>query len=55
VRDRDDHVPVRNHLATWRALRRSGLQVYFDVGHVSFQEVPDRFTEDLLRFVATLP
>jgi sigma-B regulation protein RsbQ len=48
-------VPVRNHLATWCALRRSGLQVYFDVGHVPFQEVPDRFTEDLLRFVATLP
>ena len=48
-------MPVRNHLATWRALRRSGLRVYFDVGHVSFQEVPDRFTEDLLRFVATLP
>jgi sigma-B regulation protein RsbQ len=53
--DRDNHVPVRNHLDTWRALRRSGLQVYFDVGHVPFHEVPDRFTEDLLRFVATLP
>ncbi len=49
--DRDNHVPVRNHLATWRAIRRCGLQVYFDVGHVPFQECPDRFADDLLRFV----
>jgi pimeloyl-ACP methyl ester carboxylesterase len=49
--DRDSHVPLRNHLATWQAIRRCGLQVYFDVGHVPFQEVPERFTQDVVRFV----
>ena len=49
--DRDRHVPLANHLATWRAIRRCGLQVYFDVGHVPFAEVPDRFAEDLGRFL----
>jgi sigma-B regulation protein RsbQ len=52
--DRDNHVPLRNHLATWRAIRRCGLQVYFDVGHVPFQEIPDRFAEDVTRFVGGL-
>jgi sigma-B regulation protein RsbQ len=52
--DRDRHVPLANHLATWRAIRRCGLQVYFDVGHVPFAEVPDRFAEDLRRFLDSL-
>jgi pimeloyl-ACP methyl ester carboxylesterase len=49
--DRDSHVPLRNHLATWHAIRRCGLQVYFDIGHVPFQEIPERFTHDVVRFV----
>lgn len=52
--DRDRHVPLRNHLATWRALPRCGLQVFYDVGHVPFVEVPDAFAEAALRFAATV-
>ncbi len=52
--DRDRHVHLRNHLATQQAIHRCGLQVYFDVGHVPFQEIPDRFASDLGRFVDTL-
>jgi pimeloyl-ACP methyl ester carboxylesterase len=36
--DRDQHVPIRNHLATWSHLRRAGLHVLHDVGHVPFVE-----------------
>lgn len=36
--DRDRHVPLRNHLATWAALRRAGLHVEHEVGHVPFVE-----------------
>lgn len=52
--DRDRHVPLHHHLTTQQAIRRCGLQVYFDVGHVPFQETPDHFASDLLRFVDTL-
>lgn len=52
--DRDRHVPLRNHLATRQAIRRCGLQVYFDVGHVPFVETADRCAEDVERFLATL-
>ena len=52
--DRDRHVRLRHHLATQQAIRRCGLQVYFDIGHVPFQETPDQFASDLLRFVQTL-
>jgi sigma-B regulation protein RsbQ len=48
--DRDRHVPLRNHLATWARIRRCGLQVFHQVGHVPFDEVPDAFDEVLLRF-----
>jgi sigma-B regulation protein RsbQ len=50
--DRDRHVPLRNHLATQQGIPRCGLQVYFDVGHVPFAEVPDRFAADVMRFLA---
>ena len=50
--DRDQHVPLRNHLATQQGIPRCGLQVYFDVGHVPFVEVPDRFATDVERFLA---
>jgi sigma-B regulation protein RsbQ len=36
--DRDRHVPLRHHLATWTHLRRAGLHVEHDVGHVPFAE-----------------
>ena len=52
--DRDRHVPLRNHLATWRAIPRCGLQVYFDVGHVPFAETPDTCAADVGRFLATV-
>jgi sigma-B regulation protein RsbQ len=48
--DRDRHVPLRNHLATWQAIPRCGLQVYSDVGHVPFFETPDAFAQDVVRF-----
>ena len=50
--DRDRHVPLTNHLATQQGIPRCGLQVYFDVGHVPFAEVPDRFAADVTRFLA---
>jgi pimeloyl-ACP methyl ester carboxylesterase len=49
--DRDRHVPLRNHLATAAAIPRCGLQVFYDVGHVPFVEVPDEFDRVLARFV----
>jgi sigma-B regulation protein RsbQ len=49
--DRDRHVPLRNHLATWQAIPRCGLQVYADVGHVPFVETPDAFARDVLHFI----
>ena len=52
--DRDRHVPLRNHLATWQAIPRCGLQVYFDVGHVPFAETPDNCAADVGRFLATI-
>jgi pimeloyl-ACP methyl ester carboxylesterase len=39
--DRDRHVPLHNLLATHEAIPHCGLQVYHDVGHVPFAEVPD--------------
>jgi sigma-B regulation protein RsbQ len=38
--DRDRHVPLRNHLATWRHLPRAGLHVFHGIGHVPFWEDP---------------
>lgn len=52
--DRDRHVPLRNHLATQRALPRCGLQVYYDIGHVPFVEIPDSCAVDIERFLATI-
>ena len=49
--DRDRHVPLRNHLATWAALRRAGLHVEHGVGHVPFVEATEtsaRLVRDLL-------
>lgn len=52
--DRDRHVPLRNHLATQRAIPRCGLQVYHDTGHAPFVETPEAFATDVERFLATL-
>jgi sigma-B regulation protein RsbQ len=52
--DRDRHVPLCNHLATQRAIPRCGLQVYFDIGHVPFVEIPDSCAADIERFLATI-
>lgn len=52
--DRDRHVPLRKHLVTYQGIPRCGLQVYFDVGHVPFVEVPDRFADDVSRFLDLL-
>jgi pimeloyl-ACP methyl ester carboxylesterase len=49
--DRDRHGPIDHHLATWAAMPRAGLQVFHDVGHVPFWEVPDAFAEVVLRFL----
>jgi len=49
--DRDGHVPIRNHLATAMAIPRRGLQVFTDVGHVPWIEVPEEFDRVLLRFL----
>ena len=52
--DRDRHVPLRNLLATQQAIPHCGLQVYHDVGHVPFAEVPDRFAADVGYFLGSL-
>jgi sigma-B regulation protein RsbQ len=52
--DRDRHMPLRNHLATWAAIPRCGLQVYFDVAHVPFVETPDSCAADIERFLAAI-
>ena len=52
--DRDRHVPLRNLLATQQAIPRCGLQVYYDVGHVPFAELPDRFAADVGHFLGSL-
>jgi sigma-B regulation protein RsbQ len=52
--DRDRHVPIRNHLATAMAIRRCGLQVFTDVGHVPWVEVPDDFDRVLFGFLDRL-
>jgi sigma-B regulation protein RsbQ len=52
--DRDRHVPLRNHLATWAGIRRCGLQIFHRVGHVPFAEVPDAFDDVLVRFLSEL-
>jgi sigma-B regulation protein RsbQ len=49
--DRDRHVPLRNILATQQAIPRCALQVYYDVGHVPWVEVPDAFAADVGRFI----
>jgi sigma-B regulation protein RsbQ len=50
--DRDRHVPIDHHLATWAHLDRAGLQVFHDVGHVPFWEVPDACAEVVARFLS---
>jgi sigma-B regulation protein RsbQ len=52
--DRDRHVPLRNHVATWAGIRRCGLQVFHQVGHVPFDEVPEAFDDVLLRFCGSV-
>lgn len=52
--DRDRHVPLRSHLATWAGIRCCGLQVFHQVGHVPFEEVPDAFDEVFLHFCAAV-
>jgi pimeloyl-ACP methyl ester carboxylesterase len=39
--DRDRHVPLRNHIATWAGIRGAGLHIEHGVGHVPFVEATD--------------
>src|SRR5439155_934966 len=48
--DRDRHIPIRYTLSTAAAIRRAGVQIYHNVGHAPFFEVPDRFTQLLEQF-----
>jgi sigma-B regulation protein RsbQ len=50
--DRDRHVPLRNHLATALAIPRCGVQIFHDVGHVPFLEVPDAFVDLVRRWIS---
>ncbi|MCU1502539.1 MAG: alpha/beta hydrolase fold protein [Ilumatobacteraceae bacterium] len=49
--DRDRHVPIRNHIATWAALPRAGLHVLHDVGHVPFVEAQEVSTTLVEQFI----
>lgn len=53
--DKDKHMPLSCHLATFGAIPRCGLQVYFDIAHMPFVETPDACAADVERFLATLP
>jgi sigma-B regulation protein RsbQ len=50
--DRDRHMPLRNHLATWAAVPRAGLHVMHGVGHMPFWECIDESRELLAHFLA---
>jgi pimeloyl-ACP methyl ester carboxylesterase len=50
--DRDRHMPLRNHLATWGAIPRAGLHVMHGVGHVPFWEGVDESCHLLRQFLA---
>ena len=49
--DRDRHIPIRHTLRTAAAIRRCGVQIYHEVGHAPFFEVPDECASLLERFV----
>jgi pimeloyl-ACP methyl ester carboxylesterase len=49
--DRDRHVPIRHTLLTAAAIRRCGVQIFHEVGHAPFFEVPDEFTTLVAHFV----
>lgn len=49
--DRDRHVPIRHTLRTAAAIRRCSVQIYHNVGHVPFFEVPDDFAALIDRFI----
>ena len=51
--DRDGHIPIRYTLRTAAAIRRCRVQIYHNVGHAPFVEVPDDFAALLERFVLT--
>jgi sigma-B regulation protein RsbQ len=51
--DRDRHIPVRHTLLTAAGIRRCGVQIYHNVGHAPFFEVPDEFVALLEGFVLT--
>jgi len=49
--DRDRHVPLRHHLATWSRLERAGLHVEHGVGHVPFVEATASTTALVDQFI----
>ena len=49
--DRDRHVPLRQHVATWSHLKRAGLHVEHDVGHVPFAEATEASTAVVNHFI----
>ena len=49
--DRDRHVPLRFTLQTAAAIPRCAVQIYHDVGHVPFWEIPDEFVTLLDHYV----
>jgi pimeloyl-ACP methyl ester carboxylesterase len=48
--DRDRHIPIRHTLRTAAAIRRCGVQIYHDIGHAPFFEVPDEFASLIQHF-----
>ena len=53
--DRDRHVPIRHTLLTAAAIRRCRVQIYHNVGHAPFFEVPDDFVALLEGFALEEP
>jgi sigma-B regulation protein RsbQ len=41
--DRDRHIPIRHTLLTAAGIHRCAVQIYHNVGHAPFFEVPDEF------------
>ena len=49
--DRSLHVPLRNSLATYNAIRDCSIHVFHNVGHVPFMEARDEFVALLDEFI----
>jgi non-heme chloroperoxidase len=53
--DKDSYCSLEDQETLRKALKKSTLKIYEDVGHALHWEVPERFAGDLVQFVQSLP